>query len=111
MGYDEPTQVPQSEEEGLSILMSVIDVARTLRIAPKTVHKLVRDRKLGCVQISSKRRLFTQEQVQAYIDSCKVEMRVDKKRALKLSCPRKGGEKSSRVLDRANLRKEMRSWL
>jgi excisionase family DNA binding protein len=54
-------------------LMDAQDVALILKIAPKTVHKLVRRGKLGCVQVTEKDRRFTREQVQAYIESRTVQ--------------------------------------
>ena len=40
------------------------DVAQILGISVKTIHKLVRDGKLGCVKVTTRDRRFTQEQVQ-----------------------------------------------
>jgi excisionase family DNA binding protein len=90
-------------------LMNARDVALALKIAKKTVHKLVREGKLGCVQVTAKDRRFTREQVQAYIDSQSVEVRIDRKASKALSSPRKGGEKSFGC-SRTSLREEMRSW-
>lgn len=91
-------------------LMNAQDVALILKIAPKTVHKLVREGKLGCVQVTEKDRRFTVEQVQSYIDSQSVEVRIDKKRAKTIkSEPPKGGEKSLGV-SRTSLLKEMSKW-
>jgi hypothetical protein len=91
-------------------LMDAQDVALILKIAPKTVHKLVRRGKLGCVQVTEKDRRFTREQVQAYIDSQSVEVRIDRPRAkaVKLQPP-KGGEKSLGV-SRTSLQKEISRW-
>ncbi len=94
-----------------SQLMIAEDVAKILRIAKKTVHKLVREGKLGCVQVTEKDRRFTDEQVKDYIESRSTEVRIDRGngKAVRSSQP-KGGRKSSRVFDRATLREEMRSW-
>ncbi len=91
--------------------MTAKDLAQILRIAKKTVHKLVREGKLGCVQVTPKERRFTFDQVQAYIDSQTVEVRIDrsKEKGLKFKSP-KGGEKSIGV-SKADLRKEMRQWV
>ena len=62
-------------------LMDAQDVALILKIAKKTVHKLVREGKLGCVQVTEKDRRFTQKQVQAYIEAQSTEVRIDKKSA------------------------------
>jgi excisionase family DNA binding protein len=44
-------------------LLSTRDVAEILGISVKTVNKLVRDVKLGCVQVTTKERRFTEDQV------------------------------------------------
>jgi excisionase family DNA binding protein len=91
-------------------LMDAKDVALILKIAPKTVHKLVRKGKLGCVQVTEKDRRFTREQVQAYIESQTVTVRFDKKSTKPVrSTPPKGGEKSLGV-SRTSLLKEMSQW-
>jgi excisionase family DNA binding protein len=91
-------------------LLEPKEVASMLMTSLKTVHKLVRDKKLACVQITARERRFTAEQVQQYIDSQSTEIRVDKKAPrLVSSRPRKGGAKSIGVSG-TDLRKEMRSW-
>ncbi|MGO9119039.1 MAG: helix-turn-helix domain-containing protein [Desulfomonilaceae bacterium] len=54
-------------EVAIPQLMDAKDVALILKIAPKTVHKLVRAGKLGCVKVTEKDRRFIREQAQAYI--------------------------------------------
>jgi excisionase family DNA binding protein len=80
-------------------------------VSEKTVHKLVREGKLACVQITGRERRFTDEQVLEFIRSQTRSVRVDKKPRPPVSSPaRKGGEKKSVGLSRTDLRKEMRSW-
>ncbi|MBI5249918.1 MAG: helix-turn-helix domain-containing protein [Desulfomonile tiedjei] len=106
----------ENDQERIPIrkLLSAKDVADILGISVKTVHKFVRDGKLGCVQVTAKERRFTEEQVRAYIEAQSrrpEEVRIDTTRTRRVSSePEKGGKKSSRVFDRANLLKEMRSW-
>ncbi|AFM23347.1 helix-turn-helix domain-containing protein [Desulfomonile tiedjei] len=69
---------PQPEAAMLQ-LMDVKDIAKILKIAPKTVHKLVREGKLGCVQVTDKDRRFTREQVQTHIASQSVYVPSNKK--------------------------------
>ncbi len=99
---------------GISQLLTPTNVAGILGISVKTVNKLVRDGKLGCVQVTSKERRFTDEQVRVYIDAQSKGIqdgRVDRKHAPRVSLgPKKGGQKSSSFFDRANLLKEIRSW-
>jgi excisionase family DNA binding protein len=103
----------EQESIGIARLLSPKDVAEILRISVKTVHKLVRDGKHGCVQVTSKERRFTEEQIRAYIESQSNEpkvVRVDKKTALRVtSQPKKGGQESFGV-SKVDLRKEMRLW-
>lgn len=88
------------------------DVAQVLGISVKTIHKLVRDGRLGCVQVTIKDRRFTQEQVQGYIESCTKNTlaKIDRESSVRVrSQPPKGGEKSFGV-SKADLRKEMSQW-
>jgi excisionase family DNA binding protein len=98
---------------GIQRLLSPKDVAEILGIIVKTVHKLVREGKLGCVQVTAKERRFTEEQVRTYIDGQSRgirEGRVDRKPAPRLSSvPKKGGQKSFGDL-RTSLREEMSQW-
>jgi len=105
----------RNDEELLPIskLLSVRHVAEILGISAKTVNKLAREGKLGCVQVTAKERRFTEEQVRAYIASQSKkpeEIRIDTPRARQVSSPpKKGGERSFGV-SKADLRKEMRLW-
>jgi excisionase family DNA binding protein len=98
---------------GISQLLTPTDVAGILGISVKTVHKLAREGKLGCVQVTSKERRFTEEQVRAYIDAQSKtiqKVRVDTLRHRQVSSPpKKGGAKSFGV-SKADLRKEMSQW-
>ncbi len=97
-------------EVAMPQLMDAQDVALILKIAPETVHKLVRKGKLGCVQVTEKDRRFTREQVQAYTDSRSIDVRIDRPRAKAVKLPPpKGGEKSLGV-SRTSLQKEMSRW-
>ncbi len=100
----------ESNDLGVSRLFTAEDVAAILSISLKTVHKLVREGKLPCVQVTTRERRFTPEQVQQYIESQSTGIRVDKKPAPAVSSrPKKGGAKSIGVSG-TDLRKEMRSW-
>jgi excisionase family DNA binding protein len=102
------TQNPKSDS--LHKLCRASEVAQILGISIKIVHKLVREGKLPCVQVTARERRFTTEQVQQYIQSQSTGLRVDKKAAPAVSSrPKKGGEKSIGVSG-TDLRKEMRSW-
>lgn len=102
------------EIELIPRLLSSNEVAEILGISTKTVNKLVREGKLGCVQVTSRERRFTKAQIQSYIEDKSKKpaaVRVDMPRVRQVSSePTKGGEKSSRVFNRADLLKEMRSW-
>jgi hypothetical protein len=92
-------------------LLDAEDVARILKSSVKTVHKRVREGKLGCFQASAKDRKFTRDQVLAFIEAQSVEVPIDrsKEKSVK-SQPPKGGEKSIGG-SKADLRKEMRRWV
>jgi len=93
-------------------LWQASDVAQVLGISVKTVHKLVRERKMACVQVTARDRRFTPEHVQDYIRSQSTEVRVDKKAAPTVSSrPKKGGDRAQSVgVDGKDLREEMRRW-
>lgn len=89
-------------------LLTVDQVADILGISVKTVHKLARDSKLGCVKVTAKDRRFTQKQVRDFIDSQSSPV-IDKSSNSRISSPQEGGDKSIGVSG-TDLRKEMRSW-
>jgi len=97
------------ERVPISKLLRASDVAEILGISVKTVHKLVRDGKLGCVQVTAKERRFSEEQTRDYIESRSIERPVDRKSPKPVDFPRKGGKKSFGC-SRTSLREEMRSW-
>lgn len=102
----------ETVRQDLPTLLYPRDVAQVLGISVKTIHKLVRDGKLGCVQVTARDRRFSREQVQHYVASCTTNApaKIDREPYVRVrSQPPKGGEKSSRVFDRANLLKEIRS--
>ena len=100
----------QSMCPSLSALLKTSDVAVILRVSAKTVNKLVREKKLACVQVTPRDRRFTHEQIQEYIQSQSTSVRVDKNKPRPVkSPPKKGGTKSIGVSG-TDLRKEMRSW-
>jgi len=102
----------ENDQERIFIqkLLSAKDVAEILGISVKTVNKLVRDAKLGCVQVTAKERRFTEEQIREYIESRTTEIQIDRTKPdrVKSAAP-KGGEKSIGV-SKADLRKEMSLW-
>jgi excisionase family DNA binding protein len=59
-------------------LLVPLDVATRLKVSVKTIHKLVREGKLSCVQVTGRERRFTDEQVQEYIRSRTIPSRVTK---------------------------------
>jgi excisionase family DNA binding protein len=102
---------PVFRDVGMALLLDSKEVATILKIAVKTVNKLVRQGKLACVQVTSRDRRFTHEQVQEYIQSQSTSPRVDRRAAPAVtSRPKKGGygAKSSGALSRQALLEEMR---
>jgi excisionase family DNA binding protein len=98
------------------LLLTATEVADRLQLKVNGVHYLVRAGKLSCVQISPKKRRFTDAQVQEFIETHSLQKhrqrRVDNQPRKQLPSPRKGGDppKLSGDSDRAQLRKEMREW-
>jgi excisionase family DNA binding protein len=79
-------------------LMRAADVAKILSISAKTVNKLVRDGKLGCVQVTAKERRFSEDHLSEYIASRTLCARVDTIRVGQVSSViKKGGEKHCRA--------------
>ncbi len=56
-----------NEDEKPILLMTAEDVARILGIGRSTVHQLVKEGRLGCVQITTRNRRFTKEVVEEFI--------------------------------------------
>lgn len=56
-----------NEDEKPILLMTAQDVARILGIGRSTVHQLVKEGRLGCVQITTRNRRFTMEVVEEFI--------------------------------------------
>ena len=92
-------------------LLDAEEVALRYKISAKTLHKLVREGKHACVQITAKDRRFTCEQVQEYIRSQSIEVRVDKRDPKPVQLPpKKGGIERKTAGDiEADLVKEIRS--
>ena len=101
----------ENDQERIFIqrLLSAKDIAEILGISVKTVNKLVREGKLGCVQVTAKERRFTERQVEGFIESGTIERPVDRRRTKPLDFPRKGGKKSLGFA-RTALKQEMQSW-
>lgn len=93
-------------------LLTVEEVGEILDLSTKTVHALVRAGELSCVQVTAKKRLFSETQLQDFLRSREKKARkkaVDKRLWNRIPCPQKGGAKSVGC-SRTDLREEMRSW-
>jgi excisionase family DNA binding protein len=108
----------ENDQERIFIqrLLSARDVAEILGISAKTVNKLVREAKLGCVQVTAKERRFTEDQVGEYIESRSTKVQIDSRTSdrVKSAAP-KGGDRQSYDGEKAkdswaSLRKEMSLW-
>lgn len=97
---------------GMPALWHASEVAQILGISVKTVHKLVREKKLSCVQITARDRRFTHDQVQEYIRLQSTDVHVDKKTSSTVSSgPKKGVDRAQSVgVTGKDLREEMRRW-
>ena len=99
------------ELDSIPRLLRASEVAEILRISKKTVNKLAREGKLGCIQVTEKERRFSEEQYENMSNPAVPKVQIDRRipKRVKSTTP-KGGEKSSRVFNRADLLKEIRSW-
>jgi excisionase family DNA binding protein len=110
MTNDHLRQIDSSPWSASVSLLDAQEVALILGISVKTIHKLVREGKLPCVQVTDRERRFTPEQVQQYIESRSTGARVDKKDSRPVSSrPKKGGMKSFGHSG-VDLREEMKQW-
>jgi excisionase family DNA binding protein len=101
---------PERRDQELQKLLGAEEAAQALSCTVKTIHRKVRAGELGCVQISEKKRMFTAEQIENYIESKTVEPLIDRNNSVRVSSePRKGGEKSLGFV-RTDLKQEMQSW-
>jgi|SRR5271157_2443553 len=97
-------------------LLSAKDVAEILGISVKRVNKLVRETKLGCVQVTAKERRFTEDQIRDYIESRSSKVQIDRTKTERVkSAAPKGGDKQNHDGEKAkdswaSLRKEMSLW-
>ncbi|MGO9120496.1 MAG: helix-turn-helix domain-containing protein [Desulfomonilaceae bacterium] len=94
----------------LNLLLKPEQVAEYLGVSVKSVHQFVREGRLGCIQLSPKDRRFTEEQIQAFLQSRIIEPPkiVDKGPAESLPYrPKRGGQKSVEDVG-MNLGKEIR---
>ena len=97
---DETRKENDNEKIGIARLLSPKDVAEILGISVKTVHKLVRDGKLGCVQVNDRDRRFTEDQVREYVEERTLKVRVDMKRPVSVSSTsRKGGDSRAKSFE------------
>jgi excisionase family DNA binding protein len=107
----ESDSTSSGNQEPLTPLMTADAVAKYLGVKVKTVHQLVREGRLSCVQLTARDRRFTREQVEEFVTrrTVTVPNPVDKSVSKPLPSTQKGGAKSL-GFNRARLRKEMRSW-
>lgn len=105
-------EIPRSFCWNNDRLLKPEDVANILDLSIKSIHRLSREGKLQCVQVSARERRFTPEQVEQFIESQSTGICVDKKTSRPVSStPKKGGEKSRFVgVSGKDLRKEMKKW-
>jgi len=98
MTNNESRKENDNEKIGIQRLLSPKQVAEILGISVKTVHKLVRDGRLGCVQVTARDRRFTEEQLRQYLEERTLTVRVDTRRPVSVSSAlKKGGVENSRA--------------
>jgi excisionase family DNA binding protein len=96
-------------------LLTISDVSEHLRLKPKTIHQLVRDGKMSCVQVTPRERRFLPTQIQEFIQSRIIEApkTVDSSAPSNVPFqpkPLRKGVDGSQGVSRAELLAEVRSW-
>lgn len=99
----------------MDALLTAQQVADSLKVQARTVHRLVREGKIACVQLSPRERRFLPEQIEAFVRSriIPTPKPIDKSTPPRVLSPpkiQKGGDEVIEGSTRALLRKEMRSW-
>ena len=103
----------------LPTLYTMQEVSDRLKLSRDYLNRLIRERKLACVPVTRNKKLFTEEQIQQFIESRTLRLpepakRVDTNRHDPISSPRKGGGRTcgleSKRLVGAKLMEEIRSW-
>jgi len=94
-------------------LLKPEQAAEYLGVRVKTVHQLVREGSLECVQVTPKDRRFTEDQIRDYVERRTVhrpQSDVDREASKRIPSPRKGGgvRKSQRVDETGLLREEIK---
>ena len=80
----------------LPTLYTMQEVSDRLKLSRDYLNRLIRERKLACVPVTRNKKLFTEEQIQEFIESRTLRLpepakRVDTTRRDPISSPRKGG--------------------
>jgi excisionase family DNA binding protein len=100
MTNNESRKENEQKSIGIARLLSPKNVSEILGISVKTVHKLVRDGKLGCVQVNDRDRRFTEDQVRGYVEERTLKVRVDTKRPVSVSSrSKKGGDSRAKSFE------------
>lgn len=99
----------------LMILLTPDQVSVILGLSVKRLHELVRQRKIGCVQVSARDRMFSEEQIEQFIQSRMIEppKPIDTASPKNISFrpkPLRKGVDGSQGVSRAELLAEVRSW-
>jgi excisionase family DNA binding protein len=77
-------------------LLTMEEAANLLKVPVWQLRRWCQERRIAFVQASPRRRLFTREQLEKFIEAATVEARnprIDKRPSEILPFPRKGGEK------------------
>jgi excisionase family DNA binding protein len=80
-------------------LLTIGDASAFLKLKPRTLYKLVREGRLGCIQVTAKERRFTRDQLAAYVEAQTItpKIPIDRKPSNPLPSSMTGGERRKRV--------------
>jgi excisionase family DNA binding protein len=67
MDREQEKLATDEEINGIPTLLTAQEIGEKLRISSKTVHKLVRAGRLGCVKITARERRFTMDLLEEFI--------------------------------------------
>jgi excisionase family DNA binding protein len=111
MGWIDSLKRLNSPPKKSAKLATAKQAAEYLGITERHIHRLVRQGRLQCVQISTKVRKFSIDQLKAFIEASKTptpKKQIDKKLSDGLTCIQ--GNRENKPFDRQAAKGELRSW-
>jgi excisionase family DNA binding protein len=111
MGWIDSLKRLNSPPKKSAKLATPRQAAAYLGVTERHVHRLVRQGRLQCIQISTRHRKFSIDQLKAFIEASKTptpKKQIDKKLSDGLTCIQ--GSKEPKPFDRKAAREELIKW-